>query len=299
MARRMKFEKLVDTAWVNKLIHGGSLRSYKGNGYLIIEAVTGTPKNYLEGHIPGAISLDTNTFEREPSWNVIAAATLEQVLLAHGITQDKTVVLYGRNRFAATRTALVLLYAGVKDVRLLDGGVKGWTASGFELETDSQETHPAKAFGVRIPAHPEFIISTDRAQALSTDKNAVLVCVRSWEEYIGVNSGYDYVRRKGRIPGSVWAGLPGNDQAHRDHYQNVDSFLRDPREIAALWKEKGITPDRKIAFYCGTGWRASEAFFYAYLMGWKDICVYDGGWLEWSAQPDRLIEVGKPGEIMS
>ena len=28
------------------------------------------------------------------------------------------------------------------------------------------------------------------------------------------------------------------------------------------------------------GWRASETWFYAYLMGWPRIAVYDGGWFE-------------------
>ncbi len=39
-----------------------------------------------------------------------------------------------------------------------------------------------------------------------------------------------------------------------------------------------------VAFYCGTGWRASETFFYAYLMDWPNVSVYDGGWFEWSRQ---------------
>jgi thiosulfate/3-mercaptopyruvate sulfurtransferase len=60
--------------------------------------------------------------------------------------------------------------------------------------------------------------------------------------------------------------------------------MRDLKEIEVNWGRNGITADKRICFYCGTGWRASEAFFHAYLMGWKDICIYDGGWLEWSAQ---------------
>src|SRR5437773_825026 len=57
-------------------------------------------------------------------------------------------------------------------------------------------------------------------------------------------------------------------------------------------------PDKCVAFYCGTGWRASETWCYAYLMGWPRIAVYDGGWFEWSQDPiSNPIEVGVPVEV--
>ena len=66
-------------------------------------------------------------------------------------------------------------------------------------------------------------------------------------------------------------------------------------EIAANWADAGITPDKWVAFYCGTGWRASETWFYAHLQGWQRIAVYDGGWWEWSRDPDaNPIETGEP-----
>ena len=53
-----------------------------------------------------------------------------------------------------------------------------------------------------------------------------------------------------------------------------------------------------MAFYCGTGWRASETWCYAYLRGWPRIAVYDGGWFEWSQDPiSNPIEVGVPVEV--
>jgi thiosulfate/3-mercaptopyruvate sulfurtransferase len=80
------------------------------------------------------------------------------------------------------------------------------------------------------------------------------------------------------------------------HYRTVDNTMRAYPEIAANWAEAGITPDKRVSFYCGTGWRASETWFYASLMGWPDISVYDGGWCEWSQDPvANPIEVGVPG----
>ena len=92
----------------------------------------------------------------------------------------------------------------------------------------------------------------------------------------------------------MW-GNCGSDAYHMQHYRNVDNTMRAYPEIAAKWEEAGITPDKWVAFYCGTGWRASETWFYAYLMGWQRIAVYDGGWFEWSKDPiNNPIEVGEP-----
>ena len=82
------------------------------------------------------------------------------------------------------------------------------------------------------------------------------------------------------------------------HYRNVDNTMRAYPEITANWAEAGITADKWVAFYCGTGWRASETWFYAYLQGWQRIAVYDGGWFEWSQDPvNNPIEVGLPAEV--
>ncbi|STQ12549.1 rhodanese domain-containing protein [Enterobacter cloacae] len=39
--------------------------------------------------------------------------------------------------------------------------------------------------------------------------------------------------------------------------------MRSADDIAAMWKSWNILPEQHVAFYCGTGWRASEGFMYA------------------------------------
>jgi len=77
-----------------------------------------------------------------------------------------------------------------------------------------------------------------------------------------------------------------------DHYRNIDNTMRSYHDIAARWRAWSVTPDKRVAFYCGTGWRASEAFFYAYLMRWPTIAVYDGGWWAWVQDPANPVAVG-------
>ena len=122
---------------------------------------------------------------------------------------------------------------------------------------------------------------------------AVLVSVRSWAEYTGQISGYPFIQARGRIAGAVW-GQGGNDLHQMEAYRNGDNTMRNYHEIAAFWRAEGITPDKQVIFSCGTGWRAAEAFFCAYLMGWPRIALYDGGWLEWSLDESNPVEVGEP-----
>lgn len=76
-------------------------------------------------------------------------------------------------------------------------------------------------------------------------------------------------------------------------FRNPDDTMRSANEIAAIWRAVGIMPAHRVVFYCGTGWRASEAFFAAWVMGWQNISVFDGGWLEWSLDPVNPIATGE------
>jgi 3-mercaptopyruvate sulfurtransferase SseA len=92
------------------------------------------------------------------------------------------------------------------------------------------------------------------------------------------------------LEGELAGARPTNAMAYKPF---VDNTMRAYPEIASIWEEVGITPDKRVAFYCGTGWRASKTWFYAYLMGWQRAAVYDGGWFDWSQDPiNNPIETG-------
>lgn len=287
------YEKLVYAGWINELINNKNPETYSNDKYKIFEVSWGEGNDYKAGHIPGAIHLDTNAIEEEPLWNVVSDEDIKQMLLNYGITYDTTVVLYGGDTTAAARAASVMMYAGVEDVRILDGGYSAWIATGYDIETNENQPVPVMEFGAIVPAHPEYIINTDEAKEILANDNAELVSIRSWAEYIGETSGYSYIEPKGRIAGAVW-GHAGSDPYHMEDYRNLDNTMINYHEIEKMWADWGITSDKNISFFCGTGWRASETFFYAYLMGWENISVYDGGWFEWSMDESNPVEMGEP-----
>jgi molybdopterin synthase sulfurtransferase len=306
-------DRLVHIEWLGQLLSGGRPESSPSGKFLLFHVNFGVPEEYEEGHIPGALYLDTNWLENPIDWNRRTPAEIDAAVRSLGIAHDTTVVVYGRDtvgeanekwpgrragQIAATRALMILRYAGVEDVRLLDGGYDWWVRAGYPVETTLREPTPVAAFGVEIPLRPEVIVDIDEAkQILADPEGAALVSVRTWKEHIGRVSGYNYIGPAGRIAGDVW-GNCGSDAYHMQHYRNVDNTMRAYPEIAANWLEAGITPDKWVAFYCGTGWRASETWFYAYLQGWERIAVYDGGWFEWSSDPlNNPIEIGDPDAV--
>jgi len=297
MTHLAHYEKLVHPAWVDQLVRGQSPATYPGHGFVVFEVGWENTTAYQSGHIPGARYFALDAYEHAPLWTRVSDAALEVQLLGEGVRYDTTVILYGRDTTAAARAAVLFMYAGVDDVRVLDGGFMAWSAAGYPIATTSIRPQPATDFGKTLPVHPEYLMATEDIKTLVAERDAALVSVRSWAEYTGMTSGYSYIQPKGRIAGDVW-GHAGTAPLRMDHYRNIDNTMCSYHDIVAQWCAWGVTPDKRIAFYCGTGWRASEAFFYAHLMGWATIAVYDGGWWAWVQDPTNSIAVGHPSSAL-
>ena len=221
-------------------------------------------------------------------WNIYPDQYLLPAIAYMGIDKNTTVIVYSESITAAARLIWTLMYAGVEDVWLLDGGKTVWTASGFSLETNPNPRVPVAEFDPDNPGrttaiHPEY--KTDipfiRDVVSSVYTDALVVDIRTYEEYIGETAPYSYIPTSGRIPGAIW-GKAGSGTSGMQDYINDDGTLKPLDEIEAFWKEQGITSDKHLSFYCGTAWRSSLAWFVAYLLGYPEIANFDSSWFEWS-----------------
>lgn len=313
MEKLPNYRKLVPAWWIKNLTEAVRPPEYDNNRFIVVHCHYRHRDAYLSGHIPGAIDMDTNALESPETWNRRSPEELKESLEQHGITADTTVIVYGKFMFpdnedefpgsaagdiGAIRCAFLMIYAGVKDVRVLNGGFTAWEDAGYEVSHFDLPKEKVRSFGSNIPANPDLAIDIDEAKEILQAENAELVCVRSYREYIGAVSGYHYIEKKGRIPGAIFADC-GSDAYHMENYRNVDHTTREYAEVKDVWLQNGITPGKRLAFYCGTGWRGSEAWFNAWLLGWPRIAVFDGGWFEWSKDPENPYETGVPAEMKS
>jgi thiosulfate/3-mercaptopyruvate sulfurtransferase len=303
MEKASRFSAIVHPSWVKALIDYHAPGSTtpappeypydRDHKYLIFETQWGTIDDataYKSGHIPGAIHSNSDTYENGyPRWFLLSDADLHAAMGSMGITADTTVVVYSDSRIFAARLWWILKYAGVEDVRFLNGGYEQWLASGYDGETTINDPVPATFSG---SVHPEYLASTDYVFAhyvfaQYTKRRAIyLADVRSHSEYIGDSSGYSYLEAKGRIPYAIWA-YDGDDSS--PVYNDSDGTLRSYTEVRKVWKKLGITSsgvsnmfDKELIFYCGGGYRSALAFLYAYIMGYDNIRNYSDGWAGWS-----------------
>lgn len=309
------FSLYVYPDWVQALIDGKKPDTYEGSDYKIIEvSLSSEEGEYESGHIQGAINIK-DTFNHFPGlrvlseyenipmeeqlkfWNCPEDSVIQENLEKAGITQNTTVILYATTpaTTAAHRAGVLMKYAGVKDIRFLNGGKTLWKLQNRPLETESNIPENV-SFGTKVPSNPDLIYDYDEELGCVNDNQAVIASIRSWKEYIGNVSGYTYIGEAGDIAKARF-GYAGSDPYSMEDFRNIDNTMFNYEMIKDRWVKWGIVPDKRISFHCGTGWRASETYWYSLALGYPDIHVYDGGWYEWSKMPDSpKKEPGVPAD---
>ena len=243
--------------------------------------------DYDAGHVPGAFFVDLDAELAGPPGDggrhpLPDAATLETLVRRCGIEPGTRVVVYdGRDSMAAARAWWVLRWAGVRDVRVLDGGFAAWTAAGLPVSTEE----PADRHGegtVHLGSLPT--LDADAAAALA--REGLLVDARATERYAGEVEPIDPVA--GHVPGAVTsptADLVGPDGRFRDDL--AEHWAR----VAAAAPADG----HAVGVYCGSGVTAAHPVLALAEIG-VDATLYPGSWSKWIRDASRPVATGRtPG----
>lgn len=280
----------VSPEWVKSVIDG---KEKEVETYAVLEVSQGKLKDtsdYSKGHIPGALYANLDNFEEKIYRNFVSPEQMEKSLLNLGITKDTLVILYSDDIVEAARLATGYIWAGVENVKVLNGGRDAWTSAGFDLETKENTPVAATEFGTQVPAKAEVISSIEDVKENIEKENFRLVSIRSQEEFLGETSGYTYIAKAGEPKGAVW----GKGSLDMKEYINEDGRVINMEELMELWKDLDFNLDNDLSFYCGTGWRASLPFLIMYENGYTNMNIYDGGWYRWQMDDSLPVQVGDP-----
>ncbi|MFD4637047.1 rhodanese-like domain-containing protein [Lentzea sp. NPDC058436] len=236
--------------------------------------------HYRAGHVPGAVYVDLDTELAAPPGGVEGRhplpelTDLQAAARRWGVTAGRPVVVYDDNGgTAAARAWWLLRWAGVKDVRILDGALKSWRENGFVLSTGDETAEPGDV--ELSPGHLPTL-SADEAAVLA-DKG-VLLDARAAERFRGEVEPVD--PRAGHIPGARSAPTAGNLR---------DGAFLPTEELRARFAD---VRGSDVGVYCGSGVTAAHQIAALAVAG-VDAALYPGSWSAWSSDPERPVETGE------
>ncbi|MDR1823749.1 MAG: sulfurtransferase [Bifidobacteriaceae bacterium] len=238
-------------------------------------------KIYRDGHIPGAVFVNLDhelagpPSPAEGRHPIPSLDTLRTAAQRWGLQPGQPVVAYdGDGNYAAARLWWLLRDAGFTDVHLLDGALPAWVAAGYPLQRGAVDVPPGTAQLGPWGHMPRLTI--DQAATFAVD-GGLLLDARAPERFRGEVEPVD--PKAGHIPGAISAPTGEN--------LTSDGHFLEPAQLAARFRALGVTEDRPVGSYCGSGVTAAHQVFALELAGFK-AALYPGSWSQWS-NTDRPV----------
>ena len=276
-------DPLVTTEWLAKELGTPDLRVLDGTWHM--PQLKRDPRaEFTQAHIPGAVFFDIDAIADHATslpHMLPDAATFARAVGALGIGSGDRVVVYDvRGVISAARVWWTFRAFGHDAVAVLDGGLRKWRAEGRPVESGTPAP-AARAF--KATPRPELVRDLDTVRANIASRAAQVLDARSAGRFAGTEPEPRAGLRGGHIPGSL--NLP------YDSLYRADGTLQSPEELRAALQGAGIDLARPVVTTCGSGVTASVLALALYLVGRRDVAVYDGSWSEWGGRPDTPVEL--------
>lgn len=234
------------------------------------------------GHIPGAVFVDLDAelaappAPRRGRHPLPDPADLQAAARRWGVREGRPVVAYDdTGNLAAARAWWLLRWAGVTDVRLLDGGLAAWDGP---LATGDVRAPPGD-----VTLRPGALPTLELAEVPAFAREAVLLDARAAERFRGEAEPVD--PRAGHVPGARSAPTTENVDA--------DGRFRPAGELRARFADLGIAPGDRVGVYCGSGVNAAHEIAALAIAGYGDAALFPGSWSQWSNHAELPVATGR------
>lgn len=238
--------------------------------------------------IPGAI--DTEAYEdfQSPSSPTEGARPLPDIAVLQakarrwGLRPEATIVIYDSDRsMVAARAWWTLRWAGLPDVRVLDGGMPAWLKANLQSTTDK----PVPILS-NIELSPGHMPELDADSAAALARSGILLDARIRPNYVGGPTPAGAPAR-GHIPGAI------STPAH-DNLTDYGTFA-DQDALTGIYEAVGADGSKPVGAYCGAGMSAAHTVLALAAIG-IEAALYVGSWSQWAADTARpVIRGGRPG----
>jgi thiosulfate/3-mercaptopyruvate sulfurtransferase len=274
-------DPLVSTDWL--AAHLNDPRVKVLDATFKLPGVLPLPKDdYLKAHIPGAVFFDVDAVSDHSNPLPHMFPSAEQFgedVGRLGIDNGDTVVVYDAGGWVAgPRAWWMFLSFGHADVRVLDGGLKKWTAEGRPVASGEVTPKPATfkaAFdAARVRSMREMVANLDSHAEQVID-------ARPGNRFAGAVPEPRPGLRAGHIPGA-------RNVPYGELFDAATGAMKPLDELRSAFTSAGVDTGKPIVTSCGSGVSAAVLTLALYRLGARDTALYDGSWSEWG------IEAGPP-----
>jgi thiosulfate/3-mercaptopyruvate sulfurtransferase len=246
----------------------------------------GGAEAYARGHIPGSVHSDYD----KGGWRVTRGGVpfmlptvpeLEKLIGELGIDEDSHVVVvpagvHNTDFGSAARVYWTLKVAGVTRLSILDGGHAAWVNAGQPVETGASRPAP-KIFTANLDK--SLIAETRDVERIEQHGGATLVDARPASFFDGKVKA-PAAQAYGHIKGAV----------NVDNASFYDAASQRLKPKADLERVAAQIPEGPAVSYCNTGhWAATDWFVLSEILGRKDVRLYYGSMVDWTAKAERPI----------
>jgi thiosulfate/3-mercaptopyruvate sulfurtransferase len=278
-------DALVSTGWLAAHLGDPHVRIVDAS-FKLPGIVPTARQDYDSAHIPGAVFFDIDDIAQPGTSlpHMIPPPELfARKMEALGIGDDDRVVAYdSAGLSSAGRAWWMLRLFGHHGVAILDGGLPKWRADGRPTNT-------------AVPSPPQRHFTAVFDPSLVRDKKALLENLSAHAEQVvdaRASGRFDGIAEETR-PGLRRGHIPGSRNLPYDRVTDPNTReLRNPEELAMLFRSAGVRLDRPIVTSCGSGVTACALAFALHLIGHSGAAVYDGSWSEWGLPGDTPVETG-------
>jgi thiosulfate/3-mercaptopyruvate sulfurtransferase len=182
-----------------------------------------------------------------------------------------------------TRVAATLIYAGVTNVAVLDGGYPKWVADGYDISTDVPVVATVTYKGT---VNERMFVSVDYVRRHLW--RADIIDARDADVYFGVTIE-PFADKAGHIPGATSLPAPWIWDLNEDGTYTFKDTETLEEMAAGVHRERNYWGAKTIV-YCGVGGYASSWWFaLTRVLGYQNVKFYDGAAQEWVMKGYEMV----------
>ena len=231
------------------------------------------PKSYAANHIPGAVSAPYGAW-RGPASNpgeLPALPKLTTLVQSLGLTPSTHAVIVSSGADAtdfgaSARVYWTLKVLGLKELSVLNGGLKGWTTAGLPQNNQAVKV-AASSFQPQIDQ--TLVATKEELVARVKAGDAALIDARPADFFKG-----DTRHVAASVPGTLEGAV---NVEHSKWFAPGSATFVSPEQAQKVAAASSIDPAKETVSFCNTGhWAATNWFAMSEVLGQKNVKLYAG-----------------------